>query len=458
MLNNGGLFHVGILDDKVFLLASGSLFGGLHVQVLLGLESCLAGKLRRKVSLGRSGSFVVHGRRNVNFLFITELLVEINLLLDLLGFRLHGGRFLLDGSTGSVSIELEADDTFLKVCCDSLVNGRDAMLLLVAPSRRLGIAVGSIRSVNSVVELELIVDERIGAQILGEADSVLDVDLEVKILLADQLLAVVDHEILVKLLFISDTFCSTRSVTDGQLTLAAACAINRQNGGIDEVLELETERLELNERLADKNRVWRIPERISLVDNLRKVAGIEVIVEHVTNEENTVLELVSRPIIEVASLLVVNSDHDTGLGLGGTSLKERINLLVDLRRERNLSAELLSCKVGLVDHGQELVETALDSGQLSLDHLLSDASGEHILLLLFGFVRHIVLGIFEFFFESFLFLFKSLLFLISAGFANFLLKSLKLSHSRFVSLAQLGILLIEQLLHLLELLLLDGLE
>jgi hypothetical protein len=152
--------------------------------------------------------------------------------------------------------------------------------------------------------------------------------------------------------------------------------INREDGSIKEVLELKTKRLKLDERLTDKNRIWGIPEWIGILVKGWLLTRVEVVIKDISDNEHSVSEFVSWPLVVVTIFLVINLDHDFSLALRHSTLfvEEGIQLLDNLGREANLSAKFLTGKVGLVNERKDLIEFSFYSLEFSLKHLLLETS------------------------------------------------------------------------------------
>ncbi len=196
----------------------------------------------------------------------------------------------------------------------------DLVHLLVAPSRILLLTLSFGSLVDLFVELKLVTDKWVDTQVFRQILGVFNVHLEVQVVQADEFRTLVNHELLWQLILSSHTILCAGSVTDGDSTVRSTGAVNWQNNGVQEVFKLEAQRLQLDETLSDENRIWRVPERIGLLFKDRELPWVKVVVQDVSDDKETVDELVFRPLVVVLILGVVYLNNNFGFTLAALTI------------------------------------------------------------------------------------------------------------------------------------------
>ena len=196
----------------------------------------------------------------------------------------------------------------------------DLVHLLVAPSRILLLTLSFGSLVDLFVELKLVTDKWVDTQVFRQILGVFNVHLEVQVVQADEFRTLVNHELLWQLILNGHTILCAGSVTDGDSTVRSTGAVNWQNNGVQEVFKLEAQRLQLDETLSDENRIWRVPERIGLLFKDRELPWVKVVVQDVSDDKETVDELVFRPFVIVLILGVVYLNNNFGFALAALTI------------------------------------------------------------------------------------------------------------------------------------------
>ena len=229
------------------------------------------------------------------------------------------------------------------------------------------------------VELELIGDEGVLVESRRQLQGLADAHLEVEVFLAQQLTGIaLDEELLGQLSevfgvlwFLVFTVGSAvriaRLVLHGQASILSSCSVDGQDRGVELTCTHESESTEREIGLANQDWVGWVPERILVLRQLGKHARVKELVEDFTDHEDTVLEFLGGPLVEVPLLVVVDLDDDVSGSLRQRAgLQERVHLFDQLGVEFDVSLQLGCRKVRLVYHRQNLVKLLLDPIVLGL--------------------------------------------------------------------------------------------
>lgn len=139
----------------------------------------------------------------------------------------------------------------------------------------------------------------------------LDVQVEVKVLLANKLLCLLHDELFRHKLIPFLSVCVARRVTNADGTDALTVSIDRIDLSLfQHVVEHKTEWLKLEEALTDEDGVWWVPETVFFSASLGNLASFNQLFKQLSDHKESVLEFVNSPFVVVVLLIVRYSDED----------------------------------------------------------------------------------------------------------------------------------------------------